>query len=69
MLRCFGINCLTCFSGHRHEFLEQWLITKKSSVRPTTAYQYSLMVYREIIPILGHIKMKDLSPGPYPDAV
>ena len=44
------------------EYLEEWLITFKSSVRPKTITQYSQIVRQHIIPNLGKIKLKDLRP-------
>ena len=43
-----------------NEFLEQWLISYKSSVHPNTIVQYEGIVHLHIIPVLGSIKLKDL---------
>ena len=44
------------------EYLEEWLTTYKTSVRPKTIQQYSQIVHQHIIPSLGGIKLKDLRP-------
>jgi integrase len=44
------------------KYLEQWLVTVKTSVRPKTYAQYKQIVTSHIVPILGHIKLKDLRP-------
>jgi integrase len=44
------------------KYLEQWLVTVKTSVRPKTYEQYKQIVTSHIVPILGHIKLKDLRP-------
>jgi integrase len=43
-------------------FLEDWLNSYKSSVRPKTIYQYREIVKNKIIPAIGKIKLKDLRP-------
>jgi len=44
------------------KYLEQWLVTVKTSVRPKTYEQYRQIVTGYIVPILGHIKLKDVRP-------
>jgi integrase len=44
------------------KYLEQWLVTVKTSVRPKTYDQYRQISTGHIIPILGRIKLKDLRP-------
>ena len=44
------------------KYLEQWLVTVKTSVRPKTYEQYRQIVTGHIIPILGCIKLKDVRP-------
>ena len=44
------------------KYLEQWLITVKTSVRPKTYDQYRQIATGHIIPILGRIKLKDVRP-------
>jgi integrase len=44
------------------DFMQQWLRTAKSSLRPNTWKQYSQIVRQHIIPDLGRIKLKDLRP-------
>jgi integrase len=44
------------------KYLEQWLVTLKTSVRPKTYEQYRQIVTGFIIPILGRIKLKDVRP-------
>jgi integrase len=44
------------------KYLEQWLVTVKTSVRPKTYEQYKQIVTSHIVPILGHIKLKDVRP-------
>ncbi len=44
------------------KYLEQWLVTVKTSVRPKTYEQYKQIVTGYIIPILGRIKLKDVRP-------
>ena len=44
------------------KYLEQWLITVKTSVRPKTYDQYKQIVTNHIVPILGRIKLKDVRP-------
>jgi integrase len=43
-------------------FLEDWLNSYKSSVRPKTIYQYREIVKNKIIPAIGKVKLKDLRP-------
>ena len=45
------------------EYLKDWLVTVQTSVRPKTHEQYSQIVRQHIIPALGRIKLKDLTPG------
>ena len=49
-----------------NEFLEQWLISYKSSVHPNTIVQYEGIVHLHIIPVLGSIKLKRPALGPNP---
>ena len=42
------------------KYLEQWLVTVKTSVRPKTYEQYKQIVTSHIVPILGRIKLKDM---------
>ncbi len=44
------------------EFLEDWLVSIKSNIKPTTCYNYNLAVHKHIIPALGKLLMKDLRP-------
>ena len=44
------------------EFLEQWLITAKSSIRLRTFEQYTQVVNQHLVPVLGNLKLKDLRP-------
>jgi integrase len=44
------------------EYLERWLATKKCSLRPNTLENYSLNVRKYILPELGEIPLKDLTP-------
>src|SRR4030043_903557 len=44
------------------KYLEQWLVTVKTSVRPKTYDQYRQIATGHIVPILGRIKLKDLRP-------
>ena len=39
------------------EFLEEWLIARKGSIKPKTLFQYRQIVELHINPILGNIKM------------
>lgn len=43
-------------------FLEEWLDSYKSSVRPKTIRQYAQIVHQHILPYFGEIKLKDLRP-------
>lgn len=43
-------------------FLDDWLIVAKTSVRPNTYQQYTQIVYQHINPTLGEILLKDLRP-------
>jgi integrase len=43
-------------------FLENWLVSIQCSRAPGTLNLYRLTIRNEIIPALGHIKLKDLSP-------
>jgi len=42
------------------EFLNQWLISYRSSVHPNTSVQYEGIIRLHLIPVLGHLKLKDL---------
>jgi integrase len=44
------------------EYLAQWLIASKDSVRPKTHIQYRQIVEQHINPMLGQIKLSDLRP-------
>ena len=44
------------------EFLQQWLVTIRESVRPKTLDQYTQIVRQHIVPSLGAIKLKELRP-------
>ena len=44
------------------KYLEQWLVTVKTSVRPKTYELYRQTVTSHIVPVLGHIKLKDMRP-------
>jgi len=43
-------------------YLEEWLVSIKSSLRKNTWLQYKQNTYLHIIPFLGEIKLKDLRP-------
>ncbi len=42
------------------EYLPQWLQTSNVSLRPTTMYQYTLVVDKHILPNIGKLKLADL---------
>jgi integrase len=44
------------------KYLEQWLVTVKTSVRPRTYDQNRQITTGHIVPFLGRIKLKDLRP-------
>jgi integrase len=44
------------------KYLNNWLITIKSTIRPKTHEQYTQIVQQHILPFLGEIKLKDLRP-------
>ena len=44
------------------DYLEQWLGAIRASIRPKTLEQYTQIVYNQIVPALGRIKLKDLRP-------
>ena len=44
------------------KYLEQWLVTVKTSVRPRTYDQYRQIATGHITPVVGRIKLKDLRP-------
>lgn len=44
------------------EFLEDWLVSLASRLRPATVRQYNMTIRRYIIPVIGRIKLKDLRP-------
>ena len=44
------------------EFLKDWLVIAKNSVRPNTGHQYAQIVTQHIVPMLGNIKLQDLRP-------
>jgi len=43
-------------------FLDEWLIVAKTSIRPNTYYHYTQVVNQHIKPTLGQISLKDLRP-------
>lgn len=43
------------------DYLEEWISIKKSSVRTNTGVQYERLIIRYIKPMLGKVKLKDLS--------
>jgi len=45
------------------EFLEEWLIARKGSIKSTTLLQYRQIVDLHITPILGDIKINELRPA------
>jgi len=45
------------------EFLEEWLIARKDSIKPKTLFQYRQIVELHINPILGNIKLNELKPA------
>jgi len=45
------------------EYMEHWLKTVKSSVRPNTWVQYTQITHQHILPSLGKIKLNDLKPA------
>ncbi len=42
------------------QYLPQWLEKKKTSLRPSTAYQYSQIIRDHILPHIGKIRLEDL---------
>ena len=44
------------------QYLNEWLITIKSTIRPKTHEQYTQIVQQHILPFLGDLKLKDLRP-------
>jgi hypothetical protein len=57
-------NGLT-FSGANttlREFINDWLVSVESILRPNTLYQYKQIVRDHILPALGKFKLKDLRP-------
>jgi integrase len=46
-----------------HEFLEEWLKSRKGSIKPKTLFQYRQIVELHINPILGQIKINELKPA------
>jgi integrase len=44
------------------EYLERWLATKKGSLRPATLDNYTLNIRKYILPELGDLPLKDLTP-------
>jgi integrase len=42
-------------------YLQDWIETKKKSLKPRTAYQYQDLIVKKIIPKIGHYKLKDIS--------
>ncbi len=43
------------------EYLEEWIGVKKSSVRQRTAFQYERLILAYVVPMLGRVRLKDLS--------
>jgi hypothetical protein len=44
------------------EYLDEWLITIKPSLRPKTWVQYEQISRMHIVPNIGQIKLKDVRP-------
>ena len=44
------------------EYLEQWLIASKDSIRPKTHIQYRQIIEQHILPNLGKLKLNELQP-------
>ncbi len=44
------------------DFLNDWLTSKKASIRPTTYTHYELLIRKHAVPHIGNIKLKDLRP-------
>ncbi|MFC2064284.1 tyrosine-type recombinase/integrase [Chloroflexota bacterium] len=42
------------------DYLNQWLISYRSSVHPNTIFQYEGIIRIHIIPVLGHVKLNDI---------
>ena len=53
---------LTGAQATMSEYLEHWLETAKSSLRPNTHGQYCQIIRGHILPTLGKVRMKDLRP-------
>ncbi len=43
-------------------FMESWLIIKKTSLRPSTHYQYTMICQRYIYPTLGPMRLAEVRP-------
>ena len=43
------------------EFLMEWYEVKKTTIKSKTAYDYERIVFKNIIPFLGKVKLKDLN--------
>ena len=43
------------------EYLQEWISVKKSSVRQRTAFQYERLIVAYVVPMLGRLRLKDLS--------
>jgi integrase len=43
------------------DFLREWIGVKKSSVRQRTAFQYERLIVAYVVPMLGRVRLKDLS--------
>lgn len=43
------------------QFLQEWIGVKKSSVRQRTAFQYERLIVAYVAPMLGRVRLKDLS--------
>jgi integrase len=44
------------------DFLEGWLVSIKNTIRSGTWYQYEMTCRRHILPTLGKLKLKDITP-------
>jgi integrase len=42
------------------DFLEEWLVSIKSKVKPHTLYQYDMTIHKHALPYIGKFAMKDL---------
>lgn len=56
-----GLN----FQGAQYitsDYLQDWLVTKKNHIRPNTLKQYEQVIKQHIDPVIGSIKLRDLTP-------